>query len=252
MQDLNPLLDGMTEGAERTRDIVDGLKRFSAIDGRAEQAFNLAAVVGRAVRWVARSGLRDFTVKTDLPSELPVIGSSGQMQQVLINIVQNACDATAGCDAPTLEISAEQRDGMILLHFADNGPLTQRVEVLAADVAERQRRFAQRAAVAVRALGDLGGAVVADVRGQRGDQHQRALEQFGDALAPRLDAAHAVRLEAAHAVGQQAHALQEVVGDQRLEDVEFEVAGRAADADRRRRCPSPGSRAWSAPRTGSG
>jgi two-component system sensor histidine kinase HupT/HoxJ len=122
MQDLNPLLDGMTEGAERTRDIVDGLKRFSAIDGRAEQAFNLAAVVGRAVRWVARSGLRDFTVKTDLPSELPVIGSSGQMQQVLINIVQNACDATAGCDAPTLEISAEQRDGMILLHFADNGP----------------------------------------------------------------------------------------------------------------------------------
>ncbi len=122
MQDLNPLLDGMTEGAERTRDIVDGLKRFSAIDRSADQAFNLAAVVGRAVRWVARSGLRDFAVKADLPSELPVIGSSGQMQQVLMNIVQNACDATAGCDAPSLEISAEQREAMIVLHFADNGP----------------------------------------------------------------------------------------------------------------------------------
>jgi len=89
LQDLNPLLDGMTEGAERTRDIVDGLKRFSAIDRSAEQAFNLASVVERAVRWVARSGLRDFAVKADFPNELPVIGSSGQMQQVLMNIVQN-------------------------------------------------------------------------------------------------------------------------------------------------------------------
>ena len=122
MDDLNPLLDGMSEGAERTRDIVDGLKRFSAIDRRADQRFNLAAVVDRAVRWVARSGVRDFAVKVDLPRDLPVIGSSGQMQQVLMNIVQNACDATAGCAAPTLEISAEQGDGMIVLHFADNGP----------------------------------------------------------------------------------------------------------------------------------
>ncbi|WP_313954102.1 PAS domain-containing protein, partial [Accumulibacter sp.] len=32
LEDVTPLLDGMTEGAERTRDIVDGLKRFSAID----------------------------------------------------------------------------------------------------------------------------------------------------------------------------------------------------------------------------
>jgi two-component system sensor histidine kinase HupT/HoxJ len=55
MADLNPLLDGMTEGAERTRDIVDGLKRFSAIDRSADESFNLAEVVARAVRWVVRA-----------------------------------------------------------------------------------------------------------------------------------------------------------------------------------------------------
>jgi hypothetical protein len=44
---------------------------------------------------------------------------------------------------------------------------------------------------------------------------------------PRAQCASKLR----HAVGQQAHALQEVVGDQRLEDVELEVAGGAADAD---------------------
>ncbi|SBT03802.1 PAS/PAC sensor signal transduction histidine kinase [Candidatus Accumulibacter aalborgensis] len=122
MQDFTPLLDGMTEGAERTRDIVDGLKRFSAMDRSSDAPFNLADVVARAVRWVARAERQPFRVIVDLPEELPVIGSSGQMQQVLMNIVQNARDATAASAAPILEITAERRDAMILLHFADNGP----------------------------------------------------------------------------------------------------------------------------------
>ena len=54
LQDMTPLLDGMIEGAERTRDIVDGLKRFSAIDRHADEPFNLVEVVERAVRWVTR------------------------------------------------------------------------------------------------------------------------------------------------------------------------------------------------------
>jgi two-component system sensor histidine kinase HupT/HoxJ len=98
MADLTPLLDGMTEGAERTRDIVDGLKRFSAIDRSADESFNLSEVVARAVRWVVRAGPRNFHVNVDLPPELPVIGSSGQMQQVLMNLVQNARDATVGAN----------------------------------------------------------------------------------------------------------------------------------------------------------
>ena len=122
MQDMTPLLDGMIEGAERTRDIVDGLKRFSAIDRNADEPFNLAEVIERAVRWVTRSGLPAFRVNVDLPSELPVTGSSGQMQQVVMNIVQNACDATRGGAAPALEIAVEQRGDAITVHFADNGP----------------------------------------------------------------------------------------------------------------------------------
>ncbi len=122
MQDMTPLLAGMIEGAERTRDIVDGLKRFSAIDRHADEPFNLAEVVERAVRWVTRSGLPAFRVNVDLPPDLPIIGSSGQMQQVVMNIVQNACDATQGGAAPMLEVSVEQHDRMLTVRFADNGP----------------------------------------------------------------------------------------------------------------------------------
>ena len=121
MADLEPLLDGMTEGGERTRDIVDGLKRFSAIDRSVDEPFNLTDVVARAIRWVTRAGPSSFQVRVDLPAELPVTGSSGQMQQVLMNLVLNARDATSSCPAPLLEVSASISEGTIRLYLADNG-----------------------------------------------------------------------------------------------------------------------------------
>lgn len=122
MADLEPLLDGMTEGGERTRDIVDGLKRFSAIDRTVDEPFNLAEVVARAVRWVTRSGPSGFQVKVDLPAELQVTGSPGQMQQVLMNLVLNARDATSGCRSPQLEIAAIIADRTVCVQLDDNGP----------------------------------------------------------------------------------------------------------------------------------
>jgi hypothetical protein len=50
-------------------------------------------------------------------------------------------------------------------------------------------------------------------------------------LAVRLDPACAMLVEARHSVGEQPHALQHVVDDERLVDVELEVAGCPADAD---------------------
>jgi two-component system sensor histidine kinase HupT/HoxJ len=41
---------------------------------------------------------------------------------VLMNLVLNARDATCGCRAPLLEITALVADGTVSLHLADNGP----------------------------------------------------------------------------------------------------------------------------------
>ncbi|MDQ5941231.1 MAG: two-component system, NtrC family, sensor histidine kinase HupT/HoxJ [Pseudomonadota bacterium] len=123
LEDMSPLLDGMIEGAERTRDIVDGLKRFSAIDRHANESFNLSEIIETAVRWVSRSAPPQFEVVLDLPPALPMIGASGQMQQVVMNLVQNACDATATQPSPRLSIRGELGAGeVVVLRFADNGP----------------------------------------------------------------------------------------------------------------------------------
>jgi len=121
LKDLNPLLDGAIEGSERTRDIVDGLKRFSATDRNENVKFNLSEIIERSIHWVTRATPAKFRVHADLPVDLPVMGSPGQMQQVLINLIQNAADATDHLPDPVLEVLTREEEGEIIVLFRDNG-----------------------------------------------------------------------------------------------------------------------------------
>ncbi len=122
LADLQPLLDGSVEGAERTRDIVDGLKRFSAADRDENSEFSLAEIIERSVHWVTRGTPMKFRVLIDVPKELLFFGSPGQIQQVITNLVQNASDATEGRPEPLLTITAEVSGEMLCILFRDNGP----------------------------------------------------------------------------------------------------------------------------------
>ena len=122
LNDLAPLLTGAVEGAERTRDIVDGLKRFSAADRDENIEFNLAETIERTVHWVTRAAPTKFRVVIDVPKEMPFYGSPGQIQQVITNLVQNASDATENLPDPMLTITAREDGGGICILFRDNGP----------------------------------------------------------------------------------------------------------------------------------
>ena len=122
LADLPSLIEGTAEGAERTRDIVDGLKRFSATDRNLRETMDLVPVVERAVHWVSKAAPNSFSVEIDLPAELMVVGSAGQLQQVMMNLVQNACDATAGQPKARLVVSTAVEGDSVRLRFADNGP----------------------------------------------------------------------------------------------------------------------------------
>ncbi len=122
LEDLGPLIEGTIEGAERTRDIVDGLKRFSVMGQEEDRPFNLVEVINQSVHWVTKAAGADFVVHTELPERLPVMGTVGHLQQVFINLVQNALDATAGVTNPWLKISGSNDGTWIEVSVVDNGP----------------------------------------------------------------------------------------------------------------------------------
>lgn len=122
LADLPSLIDGTIEGAERTRDVVDSLKRFSAPGADEHQAVDLVSVIERAAQWVTKASSDTFRVQLDLPSTIPVVGNAGQLQQVVMNLIQNAADSTANRESGLLAISC-RRDGRdVLIDFADDGP----------------------------------------------------------------------------------------------------------------------------------
>jgi two-component system sensor histidine kinase HupT/HoxJ len=154
LDDLGSLLEGTMEGAERARVIVDALKRLAAPQREPRAEVDLAAVVRRGVHWVLRGRSVGFVeaavhrvatgeidrldaapaheerpteaghrlqVHFDLPEALPAWGCADHLQQVVMNLVQNAIDATAQVEVPKLAIEGRVGHGMVRIVFTDNG-----------------------------------------------------------------------------------------------------------------------------------
>ncbi|HEY0846171.1 MAG TPA: ATP-binding protein [Noviherbaspirillum sp.] len=124
LDDLPSLIDGTIEGAQRTTEIVNGLKRFSAVDREEKSTLDLNDVVERAIHWVSKGTAPHFSVHWQPGERLLVTGSAGKLLQVLMNLIQNAYDAASAgkVEQPQLWITAECGDGKISLLLRDNGP----------------------------------------------------------------------------------------------------------------------------------
>ncbi len=99
-------------------------------------------------------------------------------------------------------------------------------------MAQLDGRLLQRAALLVRRLGNLRRLVVADMRVQRGDQHQRLSHQLLNPSLIRLNALDAVDGEGGGGVGKEANRAQHIRRNHRLEDVQLKMALRAANGGR--------------------
>lgn len=124
LKDLPSLMDGTIEGAQRTASIVDGLKRFSVLDGEEREVVVVDAVVERAIHWV-RTGMKlEFDVAFQDCSGCAVMGNAGQLLQVLMNLIQNAYDAAYSPTGitPKLRICARLEANWVVISLHDNGP----------------------------------------------------------------------------------------------------------------------------------
>jgi two-component system sensor histidine kinase HupT/HoxJ len=120
--DLPSLSAGLMEGAERSGHIVDALKRFSAVEENTRQRVDLADLTQRALHWVSRAAPFRVDVRSSgMETPAWVSGSANQLQQVLVNLIQNAFDAIEKTPQPTLQLQLERMGDMVKLDLLDNG-----------------------------------------------------------------------------------------------------------------------------------
>lgn len=124
MGDLPSLIEGTLEGAQRTADIVHGLKRFSAMDPEERTPVNLIEVIERAIHWVQKGRHSPMDVRWQAGTPCIVMGSAGQLQQVMMNLLQNAFDAVGGLGAvaPCVWVSVVCDGTRARVCVRDNGP----------------------------------------------------------------------------------------------------------------------------------
>ncbi|MCK5750106.1 MAG: PAS domain-containing protein, partial [Oricola sp.] len=122
LQDIGPLSDGTLEGAERVRDIVQDLRRFSSNQEETAESFNITRLVRTAADWVIKTQRVKPAVRLDIPDKLELRGRKGQLHQIIVNLVQNAADVLEGDPKGEIVVTGERVGGDVVIRVADNGP----------------------------------------------------------------------------------------------------------------------------------
>ncbi|OZB58754.1 MAG: PAS domain-containing sensor histidine kinase, partial [Thiomonas sp. 13-66-29] len=119
---LGPLIAGSLEGAERVSDIVQNLRHFATPQHQKRRTFDLCRLVESSLAWVSKAVRQQAQIRLAMPAELPVHNSEGHVQQILINLIQNAFDAMNGVDQPRLDLRVSATDGHARVQVRDHGP----------------------------------------------------------------------------------------------------------------------------------
>ena len=119
LADLPSLLDGTLEGVERVRDIVLDLLQFSSGQQYEFKRFDLIHAINTTLRWVNKE--HSVKVNCQLPEHLEIEGQPGRIQQVIMNLIQNALDALEEIDNAELNVSLIHNDEYCELSIKDNG-----------------------------------------------------------------------------------------------------------------------------------
>lgn len=122
LADIDPLLEGTIEGADRISDIVKNLRRLSFSKTAERQPVDLDRLLRNTAHLAIRSKNSLADVVVDSRPDLIVNAHEGQIHQVVVNLIDNALDATARSAAPKVRISAVRLDSAIEIRIADNGP----------------------------------------------------------------------------------------------------------------------------------
>lgn len=109
---------------ERVGAITDELRAFSRKTRSETVAVGVEAAIEGALLLVgARMRERGVTLtRQPVPADLAVMAERNRLEQVLLNLLQNAIEALRDTPQPTITLDVEARGRRVVIRIADNGP----------------------------------------------------------------------------------------------------------------------------------
>lgn len=109
---------------DRMASISRHLRNFARKPNEKLGPISIEEVVKETLEIVsARLATADATLDLEFQPDLPLVqGGSVRLQQVLVNIITNACDAVEGLGDRRIELSARREQGQVVIEIADRGP----------------------------------------------------------------------------------------------------------------------------------
>jgi PAS domain S-box-containing protein len=126
-QNLNVLekIKKIRTASNRIKKITDGLRIYSRLDAEASEISSLGDIVSQTLDLVSdiyeKEGVEISLEFSHRLNSFLVKGDSGKLQQVLMNLVSNAKDATDGQKSRTLAVKVLKSEGRVSVSVKDNG-----------------------------------------------------------------------------------------------------------------------------------
>ncbi|MFS0737474.1 ATP-binding protein [Sphingomonas sp. 1P06PA] len=115
-------LDAIARLCDRIGTITAELRGFSRRQAGGVRAISLAEVVDGALLMLKEQLRSVSLVHPVIDPDLLVRGGRVRLEQVLVNVLQNAVEAQRGCEAPHIEMALTRAGASVTLTVSDNGP----------------------------------------------------------------------------------------------------------------------------------
>ncbi|MCD6500137.1 MAG: hypothetical protein J7M25_17730 [Deltaproteobacteria bacterium] len=117
---LVELVSDVEQGAKQMHEVVANLRSFSQVDRDGLALVDLNESVRQSVKMLAPAVPSGVTIAMELEEVPPIAGKQAQLNQMVVNLVSNACDVSP--KASTVTVRTRKDVGFVVLTVHDEGP----------------------------------------------------------------------------------------------------------------------------------
>lgn len=115
-------LHAIEDAAQRAAAIIRNLRDMTRYRAPARARFALRPAVDECVRLVRATVEPGIGIQTRIAEDLEIVADRVQIQQVIINLLRNACEAVALAERKSVVVSATQYARELVVSVSDSGP----------------------------------------------------------------------------------------------------------------------------------